>query len=153
MKQLYLEIEQTYCNPKNYPPVGGKPYTGHQSNIIAWNYLGTESRMTRFATLMDQARTAVAHADAMYQQRVELFDKSTWSYMVAGRQYYQRYKTAPIPSFTAARVPEPAVTWPGWTRRKRYRSVTNGTTAVESNPPRVHSKAKSAMMEPISTSS
>ncbi len=104
MKQLYLEIEETYCNPNNYPEVGGKPYAGHQSKIVAWDYLGTEARMKRFGSLMDEARAAVAGADEVYKKRLELFDRAVWSYMVAGRENFLKYKTSPIPAVAAPRV-------------------------------------------------
>ena len=100
LKKLYLAIEQTYSDPKSYPP----GYSGHQSKLVAWDNLGTAERMDAFAKLVDQARRAVADADALYKRRLDLFEKSVWSYMVAGRAQHMAHKTAPIPSLGVPRV-------------------------------------------------
>ena len=96
MKAFYNLVERTYANPANYPPAFvknvGKIQNGdivlgnHQSEEIAWKYLGTESRMAELGRLMDQARAA-AKTD-IEKQRVALFDKGIWQYMQAGRKAY-----------------------------------------------------------------
>ena len=82
MKALYCKIEDIYGNPANYPP----GYEDHQTEAVAWGYLGTESRMQELAALMDQARSA-ARSD-LEKRRVALFDKGVWQKMAAGRATY-----------------------------------------------------------------
>lgn len=108
MKQIYLEIEKTYCNPKLHPR---KRVSGPE---LSWGYLGTGERMAKLAALLAQAKQlAATDADRM---RVALFEHSVWSYMVAGREQYVARKAAPIPSVKAPRVPAAAgdvtkITW------------------------------------------
>jgi hypothetical protein len=83
MKALYCGIEDIYGNPVNYPP----GYEDHQTEAVAWGYLGTEPRMKELGTLMEQART-LARSD-LEQRRVGLFDKGVWQKMQAGRATYQ----------------------------------------------------------------
>ncbi|NLC57998.1 MAG: DUF4838 domain-containing protein [Armatimonadetes bacterium] len=92
MKRLYLAIEQTYSNPANYPEAiasGRKEGHHHQTEEIAWGWLGTEQRMAEFGKLLAQAKAAARTAEEKH--RVALFEKSTWNYMVAGRQLYQQH--------------------------------------------------------------
>ena len=59
MKTFYELMEQIYANFNNYPPnLPG----GHQTEEVAWKYLGTQSRMEQLGWLMDQA-TAAAKTD------------------------------------------------------------------------------------------
>ncbi len=98
MKQLYLEIEKTYCDPANYPK-------GRASGAeTSWGHLGTEARMARFASLLQQARQLARTEPEKH--RIELFDAGVWSYMVAGRKQYVARQSAPIPAVRAPRVPE-----------------------------------------------
>jgi len=83
MRQLYEAIEQTYCNPANYPAV-----ETHQTEAIAWGNLGTAKRMEKFGYLMRKA-TRLARTD-LEKQRVALFEKGIYDYMVAGRQAWQK---------------------------------------------------------------
>jgi hypothetical protein len=98
MRQLYEEIEQTYCDPRNYPR---ERASGAE---VAWGHLGTPERMTRFGALLEEARS-LAQTDEQ-KHRVELFDLGVWSYMVAGREQYVQRRSAPIPAVRAPRVPE-----------------------------------------------
>jgi hypothetical protein len=100
MRQLYEEIERTYCDPANYPKEG---VSGAE---LSWGYLGTEERMARLASLLQEAKS-LAQTDEQ-KHRVELFDLSVWSYMVAGREQYVARQAAPIPSVRAPRVPDAA---------------------------------------------
>jgi hypothetical protein len=85
MKALYLAIEETYCRPANYPPeVRTEDKHFHQTEEMAWQWLGTEERMQRFGKLMQQAREAAA--TEIEKQRVAMFDQGIWQYMLAGRE-------------------------------------------------------------------
>jgi len=108
MKQIYLEIEQTYCNPANYPPniASGKLETHHhQTEDLAWGWLGTPERMERWGKLLEQAKAAAR--TERERKCVELFEKGTWSYMVEGRRRYalrKQLKAEPLPKATAPRI-------------------------------------------------
>ena len=97
MRQLYEEIERTYCDPTNYPKAQA---SGEE---VAWGHLGTEERMARFGKLLDEAKAAAQNEEE--KARVRLFETGTWAYMVAGREKYLSRKRAAIPSFVAPRVP------------------------------------------------
>ena len=102
MKAFYERVEKSYADPANYPPAfvkrfgtvqGGDLVIGnHQSEEIAWKYLGTETRMAELEQLINEARTA-AKTD-VERQRVALFDRGIWQYMQAGRKAYLQ-KAAP----------------------------------------------------------
>jgi hypothetical protein len=98
MQRLYEAIEQTYCDPANYPAEG---VSGAE---LAWGHVGTEARMARFGGLLQEAK-ALAETDAE-RRRVELFELGVWSYMTAGRAQYLERTQAPIPAVTAPRVPD-----------------------------------------------
>jgi hypothetical protein len=53
---------------------------------VAWTCLGTPSRMGQLGWLMAQAHAA-ARTD-LEKQRVALFDKGIWQYMLAGQKAY-----------------------------------------------------------------
>ena len=113
LKQMYLLIETTYCDPANYPEeVRKEDRTFHQTEEIAWGYLGTEQRMSALAALMAEAKAAaVSETQA---RRVALFEQAVWKYMVDGRQGYLRrreltplveeLKKAPLPSVRVPRI-------------------------------------------------
>ncbi|MFH0797736.1 MAG: DUF4838 domain-containing protein [Candidatus Omnitrophota bacterium] len=89
MKQIYLNIEKIYSDPKNYPPeiaTGKIEGHHHQTEEIAWGWLGTEEHMKELGGLMEQARAAAS--TEIEKQRVALFDKGVWQYMLAGRTNY-----------------------------------------------------------------
>lgn len=97
LKSMYLDIEKTYCDPKNWPE---KP--GHESVDIAWGKLGTPERMARYATWMADAQK-VAQTEP-YKQRVELFRLSTWDYMKQGADQFQQRTGAPVPSVATPKI-------------------------------------------------
>jgi len=97
LKKMYLTIEKIYSDPKNYPKGAG-----HQSMVIAWKHLGTAKRMANLAMLMEKAKRLTA--TDLQKKRVELFEKSVWSYMVAGRKQYVQRASTPIPTLGAPRV-------------------------------------------------
>lgn len=102
MKQLYLAIEETYSNPANYPA----GFFGHQTKQAAWEYLGTEERMARFAALMSAAKQAAA--TEAEQQRVALFEREVWDYMVQGREKFLARARAEVGRASVPRVPDAA---------------------------------------------
>ena len=82
MKQFYLMVEKTYSNSENYPkPQDGRP-VGHQTEEMAWRYLGTPARMEKLEGFVIEARR-LASAD-VEKRRVELFERGVWDYMRAG---------------------------------------------------------------------
>jgi hypothetical protein len=88
MKQLYLEIERTYMTPAHYPAtVQRDDIHFHQTEEMAWKYLGTPDRMAAWAKLVAHARAAANTPDQ--QQRVAIFEKSIWGDMLAGRQQWE----------------------------------------------------------------
>ncbi len=85
MKRLYLRIEEIYSSPRYYPEEVQKENRHfHQTEEMAWGYLGTAERMAELGEYMRQARRA-ARTD-VEKQRVELFEKGVWDYMVEGRR-------------------------------------------------------------------
>lgn len=97
MKSMYLDIEKTYCDPKNWP---ARP--GHESVDIAWGKLGTPERMAKYAAWMAEAQK-LAQAEP-YKQRVELFRLSTWDYMKQGADQFQQRTSAPVPTVATPKV-------------------------------------------------
>jgi hypothetical protein len=91
LKRMYLRIEEIYSNPANYPEqVRTDLYEQfHQDLEMAWKYLGTAERMAELAAMMAEAEKAPG--SAVEKQRVALFRKSVWDYMVQGRQQYLEY--------------------------------------------------------------
>ncbi len=92
LKRFYELVEQTYCNPMNYPE---EVRTGqvhlHQSEDLAWGYLGTEERMKKLGELMEEAkRLATGEVE---RKRVQMWEEGIWRYMVEGREKYTRKKT------------------------------------------------------------
>ncbi|HOW66958.1 MAG TPA: DUF4838 domain-containing protein [Candidatus Paceibacterota bacterium] len=89
MKQLYLGIEQTYMTPANYPEtVQRDDIHFHQTEEMAWKYLGTTERMAAWARLVQQAQAAAASTPE-HAQRVAIFVKSIWNDMLAGRRKWE----------------------------------------------------------------
>jgi len=89
MKAFYERIEQTYGDPACYPP----GFHTHQTEEVAWKYLGTSSRMAELGRLMEQARAAAK--TRAEKDRVALFDKGIWQYMRAGRNAYLQRTGSP----------------------------------------------------------
>ena len=88
LKQFYLRVEQIYSDPNNYPEDVRKSLQKqfHQNEEIAWKYLGTEARMAELGKLMAEAEKA--NVSEIEKQRVALFRKAVWDYMVEGRKKY-----------------------------------------------------------------
>jgi predicted secreted protein len=95
MQKLYETIEETYGNPANYPePIASGRIEGHhhQTEEVAWGYLGTERRIAELSALMQQAKDAAQTPEQ--RARVELFALGTWDYMVAGHAQYLEHAKA-----------------------------------------------------------
>jgi len=99
MKEFYLFVEDVYSNPKNYPQeiqAGLKDscqVTPHQTEEIAWKYLGTDERMKKLADLIEKAEKAAVIL--VEKKRVGLFKSTVWEKMVAGKtryEYKEKYK-------------------------------------------------------------
>ncbi|MBI5831068.1 MAG: DUF4838 domain-containing protein, partial [Armatimonadetes bacterium] len=92
MQALYNAIERTYGTPANYQESiasGRLEMHHHQTEEMAWGYLGTEARMAQMAELMGKARDAAQTPEE--KRRVELFELGTWDYMLAGRAQYLKH--------------------------------------------------------------
>ena len=104
LQEFYGLVEEAYCNPANYDKKDR-----HQTMQIAWEKLGTPERMSQLKTLMEQAKAAPA--TDLQKQRVALFEKGVWDYMVAGRNQYLERTGSPIPSATVPRCASGAPDW------------------------------------------
>ena len=76
MQAMYELMEKIYAQPKR----------GHQNEEYAWTKLGSQTNMARLGELMDEAKKA-AQTD-IEKQRVALFDKGIWQFMLSGRKAY-----------------------------------------------------------------
>ena len=85
MKEFYELMEETYCDPGNYPEEVRRDLKRDffQTEEIAWRYLGTEERMARLGALMDEA-TGLA-SNEVERQRVLVFRQGVWDHMLQGR--------------------------------------------------------------------
>jgi hypothetical protein len=84
LERLYNLVEATYSNRANYP--AGYTFPQHQTEEVAWGYLGTGERMATMSQWRDQALTA--QVSDLERQRVELFDQGPWQYMVEGHRQW-----------------------------------------------------------------
>ena len=82
MKRFYLMVEETYSNPENYPEPQDLRSIGHQTEEMAWRYLGTPARMEKLEGLVTHARSLAS--SSLEKRRIELFEKGVWDYMRAG---------------------------------------------------------------------
>jgi hypothetical protein len=91
LEQLYREMEEIYSDPQSYPEsiqTANSRYT-HQSEEIAWKYLGTAERMKRWQSLMDAARMHTHAGSELERQRVAAFEAGIWRPMVTAASNYQ----------------------------------------------------------------
>ncbi|PJB69489.1 MAG: hypothetical protein CO095_09905 [Armatimonadetes bacterium CG_4_9_14_3_um_filter_58_7] len=82
MKSFYLTVEGIYGDPGNYPRLEGGKILGHQSEEMAWKFLGTPERMADLGSLVVKARE-LAKTDTE-KRRLALFEKEIWEYMKTG---------------------------------------------------------------------
>jgi len=94
MRKLYEGIEQTYSSPSSYPPeIQASPGHQHQTQELAWKWLGTDARMAEWVKLMEEGKRA-ARTD-LEKQRVGLFERGMWEYMLEGKRQYKEKTAAP----------------------------------------------------------
>jgi hypothetical protein len=89
MRKFYDTVEHTYGNPANYPEaIATGRFEGHhhQTEEVAWGYLGNAKRMEGLGRLIQEAKAEVQTREQ--KQRVALFELGTWDYMTAGRTRY-----------------------------------------------------------------
>lgn len=89
LRKFYETVEQAYGDPANYPEAiatGRTEGHHHQTEEVAWGYLGNANRMEVLGRLMEAAKTAAQTAEQ--KQRVALFEMGVWDYMTAGRKQY-----------------------------------------------------------------
>lgn len=107
MRKFYEMVEQTYGSPANYSEsIASGKIEGHhhQTEEVAWGYLGNAKRMEILGKLMEEAKTAAQTSDQ--KQRVALFEMGVWDYMTAGRsQYLNHVKSRYGESGVVLRVP------------------------------------------------
>ena len=112
IQRVYTLIERTYGDRSNYPNPQADAIA--QTEEIAWGRLGTAERMDKMAKWMEEARAAKL-SDAE-RQRLDIFDKGPWKFMVEGRQAWlpkakhvdevDALKQAEPPTAKAPSVPE-----------------------------------------------
>ncbi len=107
MRKFYETVEQAYGNPANYPEAiatGKIEGHHHQTEEMAWGYLGNAKRMETLGRLMEEAKSAAQTPEQ--KQRVALFEMGTWNYMIAGRNHYlEHVKSQTRDGGTMLRVP------------------------------------------------
>jgi hypothetical protein len=107
MRRFYETVERAYGNPANYPePIAAGKIEGHhhQTEEVAWGYLGNARRMEALGRLIEQAKAAARTPEE--KQRVALFELGTWDYMTAGRKrYVDRVKSQSGDNGAVLRVP------------------------------------------------
>ncbi len=88
MRKLWLEIEETYTNPANWPVDPENPERDITiSEETSWKLMGTTERMTRWAGYMEDARAAASTESE--KARVRLFEQWEWEPMVRAKQIYE----------------------------------------------------------------
>ena len=88
MKEMYLTIEEGFSNTKSYPKeIQSGEKSSHQTEEIAWKYLGTDERMAQLSSLMEKAKKLAAAP--MEKKRVELYETAVWRKMVDGKARYE----------------------------------------------------------------
>jgi len=87
MRAFYTRIEEIFNNSANYPDeVRQAEKQFHQTEELAWKYLGTAERMEALAGLIERAGQLAA-SDAE-KKRVRTWREGVWNYMLEGRRKY-----------------------------------------------------------------
>ena len=93
MRQIHDLIERTFSDPANYPPsildqasypnrkVGEKHF--HQTEEMAWKWLGTRERIDRISALMAEAKAAQLN-DAE-RRHLDAFESVAYRHLIEGR--------------------------------------------------------------------
>jgi hypothetical protein len=92
MAKFYGLIETTYSDPENYPKeVRTVDAQYHQNERIAWEFLGTEPRMTALGLMIAEAEKRAA--TDVERKRVQTWKTGVWDNMVKGRaDYFKKAK-------------------------------------------------------------
>lgn len=98
LREFYELVEKTYCDPANYPP-----RSVHQNVGLAWVSLGTTERVARLGELMAKAKT-LADTD-IARRNVQLFELSTWNYILEGKRGFELRRASPIPKLDVPAIP------------------------------------------------
>lgn len=116
LEQLYREIESVYSDPRSYPESvrNTTVLRTHQTEELAWKYLGTPERMDRWKSLVAEA-VKLANTD-LEKKRVEKFVSAVWQPMFEGFTSYQRMvvnvpkreflKKQKLPQLRVPRIPD-----------------------------------------------
>ncbi|BCI62984.1 DUF4838 domain-containing protein [Coprobacter secundus] len=87
MQNFYRKIESIYSNPNNYPSnIQTKDAQFHQTEEIAWKYLGTDTVMEELGKHINDALQAAS--TPIEKARVESWSNGIWEYMKAGKEKY-----------------------------------------------------------------
>lgn len=87
MQAFYRKIEDVYSTPENYPEnVQTEEAQFHQTEEIAWKYLGTPEVMNELRGYIEEA-TRLATTDEE-KTRVQSWVKGVWEYMLQGQEQY-----------------------------------------------------------------
>jgi hypothetical protein len=113
IRGFYELVEKTYNDPNNYPEgIRNGTLELHQSEEIAWGYLGTKERMDKLAGFMAEAKAAAKTETE--KQRVGLFERGVWLPMVKGSETFAnkaateqamaKLKNRPAPTLNVPRL-------------------------------------------------
>ena len=91
MQKFYNKIEEVYSDTKNYPlDVQTKEAQYHQTEEMAWEYLGTEGVMQELENYVNQA--LATETSNIEKERVKTWVDGIWEYMKTGREKYFKKK-------------------------------------------------------------
>lgn len=84
MQQFYTKIESVYSSPSSYPQdIQTKDAQYHQTEALAWTYLGTDNVMNELQSYMNEAEK-LAKTETE-RQRVQSWKTGVWEYMQKGK--------------------------------------------------------------------
>lgn len=87
MKTFFDRTETIFWDTSRYPEaVAIKDDQFHQTEEMAWKYLGTTEVMTELRTLIEKAREMTTND--LERQRLATWDNGMWKYMVEGREMW-----------------------------------------------------------------
>jgi hypothetical protein len=87
MKKFYALIEEVYNNPANYPlEISTLDQQYHQTEELAWKYLGTDEVMARLESLITDAQGKAQNE--LEKERVQSWVDAVWLYMKKGKEQY-----------------------------------------------------------------